>query len=126
MIFDSESVYDTAEELNLTSAEVERALKIHAAYARHSKRLSNRRKLERQRFLKKKMLAAEKLHNPERCFCIEDGISVERDANSDEVIRCETRKFFTIVGIWTGTYENYPIYRCKNCGKEWEMRYAIA
>ena len=126
MIFDSESVNETAKELSLTPAEVERALKIHAAYARHSKRLSNRRRMERERFLREKALAAEKLAYPGRCFCIEDGLETKHDYKSDQVVRYVTRKQLSYLGAWSGEYYDDPVYRCSTCGKEWRITYAIA
>jgi hypothetical protein len=125
MTFDSESINDTAKELSLSPAEVERALKVAKAYSKHHQRNKARRIAEREKMLRDRALEELKLAHPERCFCVEEGIDVEHGYDS-EVIRYVTRKSFSYIGVWTGEYYDDPVYRCSNCGKEWRMTFAVA
>ena len=117
MTFDTESVGDTAEELNLTPADIERALKISQAYDKHHKRNKTRRNIEREKLLREKHLAEQKLAHPDQCFCYDDGIIVERMFDLDGILRTERWKDIDYFGQWRGAYYDMPVYRCSYCGK---------
>jgi hypothetical protein len=116
----------TAQELGITVAEVEWAVKISVVHRKHRKQLRERQRMANAEALNKHELAEAKAKYPNQCFCIEEGLDPKHDWNSDKLIRYDKKRRYTYLGFSTEEFYDDPIYTCSTCGKEWRIRIAIA
>jgi hypothetical protein len=116
-----------AQELGITRAEVERAVKVYTVYRKHRNRLKEMRYLAGVEALNRKQLAEAKIKYPDKCFCIEEGIDVKRDWKNDKIVRYEkVPEFFPFSYTKTGRLNDDPVYVCSNCSKEYRVVVAMA
>lgn len=123
---DTEIKERTAQDLNCSIEDVERAIRIYKTYSKFKGQEKQKRKREKERSTEVFVLQQLKDAHPEQCFCDEDGIEVERSRDTDEIIRYEERYRRSIVGELVGPTYQEPIYRCPHCGKEYIYKIAIA
>lgn len=117
----------TAQELGITMAEVERAVKISTVHRKHRKQLRERRRQANVEALNRHQLAEAKAKYPDQCFCIEEGFDPKHDWNTDPIIRYqETKCYHPFTAIPTGEYYDDARYKCSRCGKEWRIVVAMA
>lgn len=106
----------TVDQLGCTLEELARADKLMEVYHRNFQRVKYNRKLNAQRAVTKRRIDEEKKKHPNRCFCREEGVDVDRNWESDGILGYITMNSYTITGERTGTYQQ-EVYRCSVCGK---------
>lgn len=123
-MFDHIAIEETIKRLGIPMDDVVSALKIAAEYEKGRQRLKSDRKEKVKRLQYQQRLAAEKVEHPDRCFCKEDGIEVERKWEEDGII-----DYYTTYSYYDFEHKHpyqAPYYKCSNCGKKYTMEVAIA
>jgi hypothetical protein len=115
-----EAIRQTANQLNCSIAEVEKAIEIYRVYRGHKGREKQKRKQLKAAQLQAFAIQKEKDAHPKRCFCDEEGIEVQRSPDTDDVVRYEPG-YNTLLGEI-----QIPIYKCPNCGKEYHTKIYFA
>lgn len=124
MTFDEDAVARAATELDRSPDEVKAALLVWQTYRKYQKQNKQRRKLHQAHLLAQRQLEEEKRQHPEQCFCLEDGLEVERNPDKDNILRYVTR-YYPYDYEQKSPYQ-VPIYECSRCGKEYIISVAIA
>jgi hypothetical protein len=101
----------TTEELECSEEDIRRAIEIFRVYRKHKNREKQKRKTEQKNLKRSAEIQKEKDTYPERCFCQEEGIDVERSP-SDKILRYEPR-WNPLMGEFLS-----PVCECVHCGKE--------
>lgn len=114
----------TIEQLGCSIDDIEKAKKLIDAYEKNVQRVKNDARLKRKQVEYRAWLDHEKELHPDRCYCPEEGVGVERKWEGDGIVEYVT----------TYSYYDYqkqnpyqdPVYRCSNCGKKYRQIVGIA
>lgn len=116
-MFDENAVRATANTLDITIAEVTDALVVAEQYKRQFSKLKDTRKKQKE--------AAEILRHIKEmrddgwCTCAEEGVDIEHNS--------EVVDYIEYIPWWnSGITEKDPVYKCRHCGRKWQVEIAIA
>src|SRR3990167_8036445 len=100
-----------------TIEDIEKAHRLIVVYNKNAQRIKGDLKLKRRQIEYQRWLADEKVKCPEKCFCDEDGIEVERKWEEDGILG-----YYTTYMPYD-RYHEHPsqsaYYKCSNCGKRY-------
>ena len=123
MTISEQALTQTAEQLELTVAQVQQALAVQTQYHKIYSRLQAQAKATGKQAVQARELAGWEQRAPNTCFCEEHGLAPHHDVWTDEIMRTVVlHTMTTITGevIPCEPYEQY-YYRCQLCGKEWQI-----
>lgn len=107
-----------------TIEEIVRAKKLIDVYEKNIQRIKGNNKLKRKQKEYGIWLNREKEDHPDKCYCKEDGVEVERKYEKDGIIGHFT--YFSHYDFYNEKPCEGNWYKCSNCGKKYSMIIAMA
>ena len=112
---DPEAVEKTAQKLGIPAEDVQAALRVAEVYRSIHGNLKHERRQRGLEAVAKQRVAEDKRKQPERCFCKEEGLAVERGYEADGIV--DYIAMYTPLDHYHKNGWMEPRFRCTNCGK---------
>ena len=116
MLYDEDALKRAAQQLGISVNDLEKSLKVQAVYERFKRENKTVRRTQREKARQSRELEESKGAHPDWCFCEEDGIEVERNYDTDEVVGQITLHFGP--HLPENAYQE-NVYKCDRCGKKY-------